>query len=131
MPAGRPSKFKEEFCQLVIDCGREGMSKAEMSAEIGINYDTFDRWQNEIPQFTEAVKEAVRLSQAWWEKNGRIATFGGHEGFNATSYIFQMKNRFPQDWRDKRDIDHTSSDNSMKPQTIVITGAAKSSDEQG
>jgi hypothetical protein len=30
-------------------------------------------------------------------------------GFNATSYIFNMKNRFPSDWRDRQDVDVTSN----------------------
>ena len=45
----------------------------------------------------------VRASEAWWERQGRLATFGHIEGFNATSYIFQMKNRFRADCRDRHD----------------------------
>lgn len=109
MPAGRPTKYKPEFCDIVIECGREGMGKAEMAAELGIAYSNFDIWQHEHPEFQDAVKEAVRQSQAWWEKKGRIATFGEVPGFNATSYIFQMKNRFKEDWREKQDVDVTSN----------------------
>jgi len=100
MPAGRPSKYDPSFCDAVIACGRDGMGKAEMAAEIGVAYSTFDLWTQEHPEFSEAVKEARRLSQAWWEKQGRVATFGAIEGFNATSYIFQMKNRVREDWND-------------------------------
>lgn len=100
MPAGRPSKYDPAFCEAVIECGQQGMSKAEMAAELGVAYSTFDLWRQEHPEFSEAVKQARRLSQAWWEKQGRIATFGAIDGFNATSYIFQMKNRFREDWND-------------------------------
>jgi hypothetical protein len=100
MPTGRPSKYDPAFCDAVIKCGQEGMSKAEMAAELGVAYSTFDLWAQQHPEFSEAVKEARRLSQAWWEKQGRIATFGAIDGFNATSYIFQMKNRFREDWND-------------------------------
>lgn len=98
---GRPTKYKPEMCERVIDMGKEGASKAEMALELDIAYSNFDVWQNEIPEFREAVKEAERLSQGWWEREGRKATFGGIEGFNATSFIFNMKNRFKADWRDK------------------------------
>ena len=100
MPAGRPSKYDPAFCDMVIAAGQEGMGKAEMAAEIGVAYSTFDLWTQEHEEFSEAVKQARRLSQAWWEKQGRVATFGGVDGFNATSYIFQMKNRFREDWND-------------------------------
>lgn len=98
---GRPTKYKPEFCERVLECGAEGMGKCEIAAELDIHYETFEAWQEKHPEFSEAVKAALRKSQAWWEKNGRIATFGGCDGFNATSFIFNMKNRFKDDWRDK------------------------------
>ena len=98
------------MCETVIKCGREGMGKAEMAAELGIAYSNFDRWQHEHPEFQDAVKEAVRQSQAWWEKMGRVSTFGGTDGFNATSYIFQMKNRFRADWNDTVKSEHSGPD---------------------
>jgi Helix-turn-helix domain of resolvase len=101
MPAGRPTKYKPEFCDRVIELARDGASKAEIALDMNIAYSTFDVWQNDIPEFSEAVKAAERISQGWWEKKGRISTFGGVDGFNATSYIFNMKNRFKQDWREK------------------------------
>lgn len=97
----RPTKYDPAFCDKIIEMAKEGASKAEMAMELDICYATFDNWQNSIPEFLEAVKKAERISQGWWEKQGRIATFGGFDGFNATSYIFNMKNRFKEDWRDK------------------------------
>lgn len=98
---GRPTKYDPAFCERVIDMGREGMGKCEMASELDLHYETFEAYQAKHPDFSEAVKAALRLSQAWWEKQGRVATFGAHPGFNATSYIFNMKNRFKEDWRDK------------------------------
>jgi len=104
---GRPTKYEPKMCEVVIECGKQGMSKCEMALELDIAYDTFDRWQNEITEFSEAVKEAMRYSQAWWERNGRMATFGAIDGFNATSYIFNMKNRFRADWNDTVKNEHS------------------------
>jgi hypothetical protein len=109
MPAGRPTKYKRDMCKQVIACGDEGMSRAEMCRELGIHHSTFAAWQDEKPEFSEAVKEALLRSQAWWEAQGRRATFGGVDGFNATSFIFNMKNRFPSDWRDKHEVEQSGS----------------------
>lgn len=103
------------MCDRVIALGEEGMGQVEIAAELKIAYSTFDLWLKEHPEFSDAVKEARRRSQAWWEKQGRIATFGGTEGFNATSYIFQMKNRFRDDWNDTTKTEHSGG--------IKITGA--------
>jgi hypothetical protein len=104
MPAGRPSDYKPEFCDLVIEAGKEGKTKAEMAALCDVDRATINNWMDEHPEFFRAVKRGLDHAQAWWEDKGRTATFGGVDGFNATSYIFQMKNRFAEDWRDKQDV---------------------------
>lgn len=104
MPAGRPSKYTPDYCAAAIECGKQGMGKLEICAELGIHHTTLEAWQAKHPDFSEAIKEALFLSQAWWEREGRKATFGGTEGFNATSYIFQMKNRFRSDWNDTQRV---------------------------
>jgi hypothetical protein len=101
----RPTDYDPAFCDRVIELGREGASKAEMAAELECARSTFALWEDAHPEFSEAVKDAVAYSQAWWEKQGRNATFGKIEGFNATAFIFNMKNRFPTDWRDKQEVD--------------------------
>ena len=95
---------------MVIEMGKTGASKAEICLDLDIHYSTFQLWQEQHEEFSEAVSKAERLSQGWWEKNGRIATFGGIQGFNATSFAFNMKNRFKDDWRDKVEQEHTGKD---------------------
>lgn len=107
MPAGRPSKYKPEFCGRVIEMGKYGASFHEMALEMDIHIDTFIEWRKVHPEFSVAVNQARTSSQGWWEKIGRTATVGQVEGFNATAFIFNMKNRFKDDWRDKQEIDNT------------------------
>ena len=109
MPAGRPSKYDPAMCETVVECGRAGMGKAEMAAELNVAYSTFDLWTQQHPEFSESVKDGQRQAQAWWEKQGRVATFGGIDGFNATSYIFQMKNRFRDEWSDTHKTEHSGN----------------------
>ena len=110
MAGGRPTKYDPSFCDRVIECGKEGMGKCEMACELGICYNSFELYQEQHPEFMKAVKDAMRHSQAWWEKQGRLATFGGTDGFNATSYIFNMKNRFSNDWRDRQEREISGKD---------------------
>ena len=127
MPAGRPTKYKPEFCEVVVKAGEEGETLAGMAEACGVHRSTLNDWIEQHPEFSAAVKEGVQKSQVWWERQGRLATFGGVNGFNATSYIFNMKNRFPSDWRDKQDFDHQSSDGTMTPKVVerVIVKAEK------
>jgi hypothetical protein len=104
---GRPSKYDPSFCDAVIASGAEGKTLAEMANDLGINRATLKDWQEAHPEFSSAVKTGLDKAQAWWEGNGRLATFGAMPGYNATSYIFQMKNRFKDDWRDKVETEHS------------------------
>jgi len=110
---GRPTKYKPEFCQIVIDVMSKGGSKTEVCAALSIHYQTFLDWQTEgnpmyNPYFSDAVKGGETLSQAWWEGAGRKGIMGEME-FNATLYQFNMKNRFKEDWRDKQEIVQTTT----------------------
>ncbi len=101
---GRPSEYRTEFCKTIITMGMNGAGKAEMAAAIGCSRETFIQWQAN-PEFSDAVKAATYLSQAWWERGGRDGAFGKVPGFNQTAFIFTMKNMFGDDWRDK--IEHS------------------------
>lgn len=105
---GRPSLYDPEFCDLVLDLGAEGKSKAQIAARLGINRDTLNEWTKKHPEFSVAVKNAQELALAWWEDAGQVNM--ARQGFNATAYIFQMKNRFREDYRDVTNLEHTGKD---------------------
>jgi hypothetical protein len=106
MPAGRPTKYKAEMCETVIKAGSQGMTLAEMADILDIDRSTLNDWCEKHEEFSRAVKAGLDKAQAWWERRGREATFDA-QGFSATSYIFQMKNRFKDDWRDKVEQEHS------------------------
>lgn len=118
MPAGRPTKYDPAMCDKVIAAGEEGETLAGMAEACDVDRETINNWMSSHPEFSRAVKRGLQRAQVWWERQGRLGTFGAVEGFNATSYIFQMKNRFRADWNDTVKTDHTSSDGSMTPQVI-------------
>jgi len=121
-PEGRPTKYIPDMCDRVIEMGKYGASKAEMSLELDITYETFNEWEKSNPEFSYAVKKAVELSKGWWEKQGRVATMGGVEGFNATSYIFNMVNRFKEDWKNRNDTNvGGQKDNPIQVQTEIAS----------
>ena len=99
---GRPSTYDPQFCDEVINVGKEGGSNTEMAVTLGLSIDTFYRWIQQHEDFAEAVNLAEQLSMIWWEKAQRNGMMGKIPGFNATAMIFGMKNRFPRHYRDIR-----------------------------
>ena len=123
MATGRPSEYKEEFNQIALDLMKEGASIVEVCAEIGISRETLYDWINPEsprfkPVFSDTIKSGIEYAQAWWEAQGRKATFN-QTGFNATSYIFIMKNRFNKDYKDKHDIDSKNTTTLIDPDQFL------------
>jgi hypothetical protein len=96
-PRGRPSKYKgEDTCVAAIQGLSVGMDLVEVSAKLGVMYETFRVWRKTIPEFSVAIKIGIRLSEQWWKRMGRYAIGQPSRNFNATVWIMNMTNRF--DW---------------------------------
>ncbi len=102
---GRPTKYKPEMCDIVIELMKEGASQQEVLGELGISNATFYKWKQENEEFSETIKRGVRLSQAWWEKEGRTSL--RDREFNYTGWYMNMKNRF--NWSDKKEPNNEGS----------------------
>ena len=88
------------MCTILEEMMREGASQIEVMAEIDITEDTFYRWMKENEEFSESVARGKLLSQAWWERMGRVNL--DNTKFNYRGWYMNMKNRFQ--WTDKTDI---------------------------
>ena len=117
---GRPSKFKQTYCDMLIEHLAEGASISSFAAEIGVARSTINQWAEDHPEFSEALKVGKAKCAAWWETQLRkIAVAGGGPG-SATAVIFGLKNMAADDWRDKQEHEHTSPDGSMTPRPTTI-----------
>lgn len=101
---GRPTDYKPEYCQMLIDHMAEGFSFESFAAVVKVNRDTLYNWVSIHPDFSDAKKAGFEESRLTWEQIGRDIAKKG-EG-NATAFIFNMKNRFREDWNDKQTIEH-------------------------
>lgn len=98
MSAGRPTDYKPEYCEQVIEWGKQGKSWTWIAAELGVIRQTLYNWKDEHPEFLDALTRARELSQQWWEDAGQ----NGMEkaGFSASVWSRSMAARFPEDWRE-------------------------------
>lgn len=98
---GRPTKYDPTWMlEAIIEVGRLGGSKDKMASAIGVHLDTLYDWSEKHADFSETIKEATQLSKVWWENFGQVSALGMIDGFNSTTWIFNMKNRFPETYRD-------------------------------
>jgi hypothetical protein len=99
---GRPTNYKPEYCDRVVELGAKGYSQAMIIAEIGAgSRETIDNWKKRYPEFLDAMTRARDLALAWWERIGLENT--GNRDFNSNLYRVIMMARFGQDgYREKQ-----------------------------
>lgn len=97
----------------------DGYSVKAFAGHIGVSLSTVYKWAEEHAEFSEALKAGQAAAAWWWESALRISAMTG-DG-NASAAIFGVKNRSQEEWKDKVEQDHTSSDGSFSPTRIEIT----------
>jgi len=102
MPAGRPTKYKPEYCEIAEATLAEGFSQAVLAGRLDVDEHTIIEWKKEHPEFSSSVKRGAFKGQEMWEGLGMAGAKGMVYGFNAASWVFNMKNRFG--WRDKQEV---------------------------
>lgn len=125
-PRGRPTGYRPEYCDLLVEHMAEGASITSFAAEIDVSRSTITEWTYIYPEFHAAVKRGKAKCAAWWERVGRTNAVTGNG--NATLVIFGLKNMGPEDWRDKQELAHTSPDGSMTPTRIEIVAPEEGDD---
>lgn len=118
MPAGRPTKYDPSMLDKIVPIMAKGYSQEVCAHELGITFETWSQWKKKgkNPEFSDAVKQGIAASRQFWENLGIDGATGSPE-FNATAWIFNMKNRFG--WRDKHEFSG-DKDNPLIP-TLNVT----------
>lgn len=93
---GRPTKYKAEYCDLVIELGEKGATKYEMADACGIHHSLLPVWTEKHPAFLEALKIADQKARIWWEKTGRENV--GNNKFNSPLWHKMMGGRWKKDY---------------------------------
>lgn len=118
---GRPTDYRPEFGEQILELMESGLSLAASAAVINVHRQRVYEWVDRHPEFADTVRLAQVKRQLFLERRLLSAEVGPV----VTSTIFALKNAGPEDWREKQEVDHTSSDGSMasKPTTIRIVAA--------
>lgn len=122
---GRPTIYTPDIGERILAIMSEGLSLVAAAAECDVGRSTVYRWKEEHPDFRDTVNLAMSKRQAFLERRLYSAT----EGPVVTSSIFALKNAGPEDWRDKREVEHSGAvDTSSKEQRDAAVAAASRAD---
>jgi hypothetical protein len=99
-----------------------GESLAAICAELGITRTTLYEWRDTHPEFKQAIECGLQKAQRLWEQIGQDGIKGNYEKFNSAPWIFTMKNRFRNDYKEEKD---EKQDNAISVLEKIITGDIK------
>ncbi|MCW1885610.1 hypothetical protein OKA04_12800 [Luteolibacter flavescens] len=127
-PAGRPSRYREEFAEQARKLCRLGATDKELAEFFEVDVATVNRWKHQHAQFRESLKDgksaadaevADRLYQralGFSHADTKILQNDGvpvivptvkHYPPDVVACIFWLKNRRPDLWRDKVGMEHS------------------------
>lgn len=112
---GRPSLYKPEYCEMLLEHMEQGFSLESFAGKLRVSRETLYEWMRVHADFSDTVKIAKGLSQYKWEELGREMMMGRAPGSVPSLYMFNMKNRFG--WADQP---KESDDDKNKSRQIVL-----------
>ena len=124
---GRKSAYKEEYNQLAENYALLGATDKEMADLFGVTERTLNQWKKDYPEFLQSLKKGKSIADAnvasrlynraigydckatkFATSEGRITDskeYTEHYPPDTTAAIFWLKNRQPEKWRDKKEVD--------------------------
>ena len=112
---GRPSDYKEEYCNMLIEHMAEGYSFESFGGVIGVSERVLYDWEKKHPEFLHSKEIGTQKSMIWWEKIGRMGMINEIPFFNDRIWRLNMINRFRSKWSDG-----TKNENNDKVKTEII-----------
>ena len=100
-PGGRPTKYKPEFCEQIIELGKQGKLPVQVAVAFGVSKSTLHNWLDQFPEFLDAFTEYKAICEDWFV-NLNIEHATEDRAGNAGSAKFLLMAAF-DGWREKTD----------------------------
>ncbi len=106
--AGQPTKYKHEYVEEVEAHMARGLSFESFGGKIKVDKVTLYKWCDKYPEFKAAKERGTEASRMKLELM-LLRTAKTGKG-NVIAQIYIMKNKFPEEWRDRREIELKKKD---------------------
>ena len=128
MAGGRPTKYREEYAELAYKFCLLGATDKDLAEFFEVEEKTVNNWKEDYPEFLQSLKRGKTLADArmaeslyhrgrgYSHPEDKIFQYEGmpvivpttkHYPPDTAAGIFWLKNRQPQKWRDKQEVEHS------------------------
>lgn len=147
---GRPTAYKPEYVEQAQKLCQLGATDVELADFFKVSINTIANWQRHHADFLGAIKAGKDIADDRTERslyhraNGytyeseKVFQFQGeivraetreHVPPDTTACIFWLKNRRPEQWRDKQDHNHSGSVQVERIERVIVESAANPNGE--
>jgi hypothetical protein len=129
MPAGRPSSYSDDFAKQAEKLSALGATDMEIADFFEVDVRTIYRWKHDHEKFCQALnvgkskadervvnslyqravgyeQEAVKIFMPAGKDEPVYAPYREKVAPDTTAAIFWLKNRQPEQWREKQELEH-------------------------
>ena len=127
-PLGRPTLYRPEYCERVMELAAAGDGPAAYAVEFGIDRTTLYDWAAAHPDFSTALQRAKQIEQVWWERAGKQGLTA--KSFNAVVWKTSMQARFRDDYTEKKVTEISGPDGAPVQMQSQVVDARALTEEQ-
>jgi len=113
---GRPTAYKPEYAKEAFEyCSIFGASDKMLAEKFKVSESTLNLWKLKHKEFSEALKrgkdefDTQNVEQSLLKRAMGYTLGGKHYPADTTACIFWLKNRQPERWRDKQELEHSGN----------------------
>lgn len=117
MAGGRPTDYRPEYCEKVVEFGKLGLLPVSMGVRLGVVKDTLHEWARVHPEFSDAFALARAHCEAFHMERGSETAHGERPG-NAPMTKFILSAAFG--YREATQVDQTVSNPDGSPLRFVV-----------
>jgi hypothetical protein len=99
---GRPTLYRPEYCEMVIQRMSEGVSLTAFAGTIGVSKNAVYEWIRAHAAFGDAVSCARAARTLWLERK----LLRSRTGAETAAAIFALRNAAPDEWRNVKHQEH-------------------------
>ena|SRR3990167_3955026 len=99
---GRPTAYKPEYCDQVIELGKSGLSQVQIACALEVDPKSLRDWAEKYPDFSLSLTRAHAESQNWWERKGQESL--SEKSFQALVWKVSMQARFRDDYTERKEV---------------------------
>jgi len=117
---GRIADYDDQVIPEAAALAQQGLTDKEIAEQLGVHVSTFWRWFNEHPHLREAVRAAGKTANS----RVKMSLYDRAVNGSDTASIFWLKNREPDEWRDRRETEIVVPDAGADPEQLDTRSAA-------